>query len=106
MPCSGINAEWSRGRELRKAQLVTSIIENILLKFRKWFKYGLKAQFQKQHALKGQKLLAQGSALGIMAVSNAPCKGNSLINCLEFLKLLPLQGDKLASMITQGAALG
>ncbi len=32
-----------------------------LLNFRKWFKYGLKAQkFQKQHALKGQKLLAQG----------------------------------------------
>ena len=28
----------------------------------------------KQHALKGQKLLAQGSALGcIMAVSKAPC---------------------------------
>ena len=33
------------------------------LKFRKWFKYGLKAQ----------KLLAQGSALGIMAISKAPC---------------------------------
>ena len=32
----------------------------------------------KQHALKGQKLLAQGNALGIMAVSKAPCKGNSL----------------------------
>ena len=30
-----------------------------------------------QHALKGQKLLAQGSALGIMSVSNAPCKGKS-----------------------------
>ena len=106
MPCSGINAEWSRGRELRKAQLVTSIIENILLKFRKWFKYGLKTQFQKQHALKGQKLLAQGSALGIMAVNKAPCKGKSFVNRLILLKLLPLQGDKLASMITQGAALG
>ena len=35
-----------------------------LLKFRKWFKY----------ALKGQKLLAQGSALGIMAIRKAPCK--------------------------------
>ena len=66
---------------MRKAQLFTSIIEDILLKFRKWFKYGLKAQFQKQHALKGQKLLAQGSALGIMATSKAPCKGKSLINC-------------------------
>ena len=31
----------------------------------------------KQHALKGQKLLAQGSALGIKAMSNAPCKGKS-----------------------------
>ena len=56
-----------------------------------WFKYGLKAQKflalgngRKQHALKGQKLLAQGIALGIMAISNAPCKGNSFIYCLEF----------------------
>ena len=56
-----------------------------------WFKYGLKAQKFlaqgngcKQHALKGQKLLAQGIALGIMAVSKAPCKGNSLKNCREF----------------------
>ena len=30
-----------------------------------WFKYRMKAlKFQKQHALKGQKLLAQGIALG------------------------------------------
>ena len=29
-----------------------------------WFKYGLKAQ----------KLLAQGIALGIMAINKAPCK--------------------------------
>ena len=72
-----------------------------------WFKYGLKAQkLQKQHALKGQKLLAQGSALGIMAVNKAPCKGKSFENCLILVKLLPLQGDKLASMITQCAALG
>ena len=69
---------------MRKAQLFTSIIEDILLKFRKWFKYGLKAQFHKQHALKGQKLLAQGSALGIMAISNAPCKGKSFKYCQEF----------------------
>ena len=34
------------------------------LNFRMWFKYGLKAQ----------KLLAQGIALGIMAISKAPCK--------------------------------
>ena len=60
-----------------------------------WFKYGLKAQ----------KLLAQGIALGIIAISKAPCKGKSLINCF-FKKLLPLQGDRVASVITQGDALG
>ena len=45
-----------------------------LLHFRMWFKYGLKAQ----------KLLAQGIALGMMAISKAPCKGKSLMFCLEF----------------------
>ena len=39
-----------------------------------WFKYGLKAQ----------KLIARGNALGIKAISKAPCKGKSLINCLVF----------------------
>ena len=39
-----------------------------------WFKYGLKAQ----------KLLAQGIALGIMAISKAPCQGKSFMFCLEF----------------------
>ena len=42
--------------------------------FRMWFKNGLKAQ----------KLLAQGIALGIIAISVAPCKGKSLINCPVF----------------------
>ena len=50
-----------------------------------WFKNGLKAQkLQKQHALKGQKLLAQGSALGMMANSKTPCKVKSFMFCLEF----------------------
>ena len=39
-----------------------------------WLKYGLKAQ----------KLLAQGIALGMMTISKAPCKGKSLMFCLEF----------------------
>ena len=39
-----------------------------------WFKYGLKAQ----------KLLAQGIALGMMAISKTPCKGKSFMFCLEF----------------------
>ena len=37
-----------------------------------------------QYALKGQKLLAQGIALGIIAISKAPCKGKSFMYCLEF----------------------
>ena len=39
-----------------------------------WFKNGLKAQ----------KLLAQGSALGMMANSKTLCKGKSFMFCLEF----------------------
>lgn len=42
-----------------------------------------------QHALKGQKLLAQGNTLGIMANSNAPCKGNSFLYCQEILSFCP-----------------
>ena len=45
-----------------------------ILNSRMLFKYGLKAQ----------KLLAQGIALGMMAISKAPCKGKSLMFCLEF----------------------
>ena len=61
-----------------------------------WFKYGLKAQkLQKQHALKGQKLLAQGIALGIMAISKAPCKGKSFMFCLEFKSFCPYRATGL-----------
>ena len=37
--------------------------KNYIQNFRMWFKFGLKAQ----------KLLAQGIALGIIAISKAPC---------------------------------
>ncbi len=66
-----------------------------------------------KHALKGQKLLAQGNALGIKVVSKAPCKGKSfkihlmkLEIPLRYVKLLPLQGALLIGITTQGAALG
>ena len=49
------------------------------VKFRKWFKYGLKTQkLQKQHALKGQKLLAQGNALGYYVRKLVALKGQKL----------------------------
>ena len=47
------------------------------------------------HALKGQKLLAQGIALGIVAVSKAPCKGKSFINCLIFESFCPYRATGL-----------
>ena len=59
------------------------------------------------HALKGQKLLAQGNALGINDIQLTPCKGKSFtyrrgfsfffIRCI--LKLLPLQGALLIAII-------
>ena len=36
------------------------------------------------HALKGQKLLAQGIALGKIAAGNTPCKGKSFVYCPVF----------------------
>ena len=82
----------SRNLPLRRSQL-----EKVRrLKFRMWFKYGLKAQkLQKQHALKGQKLLAQGSALGIIAISKAPCKGKSFVYCQVFESFCPYRATGL-----------
>ena len=50
-----------------------------------WFKYGLKAQ----------KLLAQGIALGIQAISKAPCKGKSFVYCLVFEGFCPYRAADL-----------
>ncbi len=50
-----------------------------------WFKNGLKAQ----------KLLAQGIALGIIAISKAPCKGKSFMYCLEFKSFCPYRATGL-----------
>ena len=50
-----------------------------------WFKYGLKAQ----------KLLAQGIALGIQAISKAPCKGKSFVYCLVFEGFCPYRATGL-----------
>ena len=48
-----------------------------------------------KYALKGQKLLAQGSALGIVTVSNAPCKGKSFINFRVSFKAFALTGRQV-----------
>ena len=49
------------------------------------------------HALKGQKLLAQGSALGIIAIGKAPCKGKSFMFCLKFKSFCPYRAIGLRS---------
>ena len=54
----------------------------------------------------GAEALSPGQRPGYKAISNAPCKGKSFKTPGNFLKLLPLQGDKFANIITQGAALG
>ena len=61
-----------------------------------WFKNGLKAQ----------KLLAQGIALGYNVCKPVALKGQKPYVLPGVLKLLPLQGDRFASVITQGDALG
>ena len=44
------------------------------------------------NALKGQKLLAQGNALGIKAISKAPCKGKSFETPGAICKAFALTG--------------
>ena len=59
-----------------------------------------------RHALKGQKLLAQGSALGIKYNNKyAPCKGKSF-KILSDNKAFALTGRLTDCYYTQGAALG
>ena len=61
-----------------------------------WFKHRQKAlKFQKQHALKGQKLQAQGNALGIIVASKAPCKGKSFKELGEIYKAFALTGRQV-----------
>ena len=60
-----------------------------------WFKYGLKAQ----------KLLAQGSALGIMDANLSPCKGKSFQKP-RIYKAFALTGRLADCNYTQGDALG
>ena len=56
------------------------------------------------HALKGQKLLAQGIALGFRTdTKKRPVRAKAFY---MFLKLLPLQGALMITNITQGDALG
>ena len=63
-------------------------------------------KLQKQHALKGQKLLAQGSALGIVTVSNAPCKGKSFINFRVSFKAFALTGRQVCEHDNPGRCPG
>ena len=43
----------------------------------------------------GPKALAQGIALGIMAISKAPCKGKSFVYCQVFESFCPYRATGL-----------
>ena len=61
-----------------------------------WFKNGLKAQkLQKQHALKGQKLLAQGIALGNVGNQQGALKGQKLYVLSGVFKAFALSGRQV-----------
>ena len=62
--------------------------------------------FIKQHALKGQKLLAQGNALGIKAISKSPCKGKSFTNCPWSFKAFALTGRQVCEQANPGRCPG
>ena len=55
-----------------------------------------------EDGLKAQKLLAQGIALGNVGKKQVALKWQKL----SISKLLPLQGDIVAYMLTQGVTLG
>ena len=58
---------------------------------------------RKQYAPKGQKYIAQGSALGrLIPNNNAPCKGKSI----DDKSFCPCRAQDCASSLTQGVALG
>ena len=54
---------------------------------------------------KGQKLLAQGIALGIKAMSKAPCKGNSF-NIARSFKAFALTGRQVTAQNNPGRCPG
>ena len=60
----------------------------------------------KQHALKGQKLLAQGNALGYHVRKLGALKGKSFKTHTEIYKAFALTGRIADCYYTQGAALG
>ena len=62
---------------------------------------GMHASFIGSHALKGQKLLAQG----IMAISNAPCKGKSFV-IIWFFEAFALTGRQVCKHIYPGRCPG
>ena len=58
-----------------------------------------------QYALKGQKPLAQGIALGTTAIKKAPCKGKSFANCRNY-KAFALTGRQVCAHNNPGRCPG
>ena len=81
LPC----CKW---RSVSAHRSLTRLI-HFLFKFRKYAPHTLNQRSPAEGKGKGQKLLAQGIALGIQAISKAPCKGKSFVYCLVFEGFCP-----------------
>ena len=66
----------------------------MFVKFSEFAPHALFCKFA-PHALKGQKLLAQGNALGILAFNKTPCKGKSFVYCLVIESFCPFRATGL-----------
>ena len=82
-------------------EISVSFGEIFLLNFRKWFKYGL-APTRPERA----EAPSPGQRPGYNGNQQGALKGQKLYVLSGVLKLLPFQGDRFASVITQGDALG
>ena len=58
------------------------------------------------HALKGQKLLAQGRALGIIAIGQAPCVSAKALNFAVNFKAFALTGRQVCEHTNPGRCPG
>ena len=81
LPC----CKW---RSVSAHRSLTRLI-HFLFKFLKYAPHALNQRSPAEGKGKGQKLLAQGIALGIQAISKAPCKGKSFVYCLVFEGFCP-----------------
>ena len=89
----------TRAKVTKNIEIVNEIAEKFLPRLSFYHKCNKSLASFAPHALKGQKLLAQGSALGYHVRKPVALKGQKLKKMPGVLRLLPLQGALLAAFI-------